>query len=194
MTRLEVNGVRLNVQVTGRGRELVLLLHDLGGDGSVWEPCLEGWSGLTVARVDLIGHGRSDSPQNADRYGVDSAAADIVAILDRLGSARAAVIGYAMGGRLAVQMALSAPHRIWALVLESVSPGVDNAEERQARARSDGELADIIERDGMEAFVNRWEALPVFDSESRLPTEVRERQVSSASALPRKASLTVCAA
>ena len=58
--------------------------------------------------------------------------------------------------------------------LEGASPGIEDASERHARRQSDEALAAAIERDGVEAFVSRWEALPLFASQARLPAAVRE--------------------
>ena len=75
---------------------------------------------------------------------------------------------------MALRLALQASERLWTLVLESASPGIDDASEREARIRSDADLAGAIERDGLEAFVDRWQALPLFASQARLPSAVRD--------------------
>src|SRR5262249_58848777 len=59
-------------------------------------------------------------------------------------------------------------------VLESGSPGLGRRRDRLARRRSDGALADSIEREGVEAFVDRWEALPLFDGLRGLPAALRD--------------------
>ena len=101
-------------------------------------------------------------------------AIDLTSLLDQLEIKRAAVLGYSMGGRVALQFALGAPDRLWALVLESASPGIEDGAEREDRVRSDDALADDIERNGIVAFVDRWQAIPLFASQSRLSAAVRE--------------------
>lgn len=86
---------------------------------------------------------------------------------------RWAVLGYSMGGRLALHLALAAPDRVVALVLEGASPGIADPEERQQRREADDALAARIERDGIAAFVDHWEALPLFASQRRLPDSAR---------------------
>lgn len=174
MSDVTVNGVRLHVEVTGEG-PAVLLLHGFTGSAETWAPHRAAWEGFTAVAVDLLGHGRSDCPADPARYRVERCVEDLLAVLDRLGFGRAAVLGYSMGGRVALRLALRAPERVWALVLESASPGIEDPEERAARVRSDDALAADIERDGIEAFVARWEALPLWASQARLPAEVRER-------------------
>ena len=176
MTRIAVNGVNLNVDVRGRGPAL-LLLHGFTGSAATWTPHLSasgGWRGFTTVAVDLLGHGASDCPADPRRYRMERCLEDLVALLERLDVRRTAVLGYSMGGRVALHLALQAPERLWALILESASPGIEDACEREARARSDAALAEAIERDGVEAFVERWQALPLFDSQARLPAAVRQ--------------------
>jgi len=171
MTRIPVNGVNLNVEVRGEGPAL-LLLHGFTGSASTWAPFADTWPGFTTIAVDLLGHGASDSPQNPDRYRMERCLEDLQALLHRLEVRRTAVMGYSMGGRVALRFALQAPERVWALVLESASPGIEDPAEREQRVRSDTALADAIERDGVVAFVDHWEALPLFASQSRLPEDV----------------------
>ena len=173
MSRVAVNGVCLNVQVTGEG-PAVLLLHGFTGSAANWAPFLEAWQGFTLVAPDLLGHGASECPADPGRYAMERCVEDLLALLDRLSVGRAAVVGYSMGGRLALHLALAAPDRLWALVLESASPGIDDPTERAARRESDVALAAAIERDGVEAFVARWESQPLFASQARLPPAVRD--------------------
>ena len=74
---------------------------------------------------------------------------------------------------MALQFALRAPARLWALVLESASPGIEDAAEREDRVHSDAVLADEIERNGIDAFIDRWQALDkqLLDAVSSPPKE-----------------------
>ena len=173
MPRLLVDGVAFHVEVAGKGAPL-LLLHGFTGSGESWASLIPAFARhfLTVA-IDLLGHGRSDSPSDPRRYRIDRAAGDTLAVLDQLGLTRAAVLGYSMGGRLALFLAAHAPDRINALILESAAPGILDPAERRARAVRDRALADSIERDGITAFVDRWERLPLFATQSRLAAAER---------------------
>lgn len=171
MARMTVNGIALNVEVSGSGPALTLL-HGFTRDVREWEPVLPAWPGFQLVRIDLIGHGRSDSPPDASRYTMAHAADDLAAVLDGLGIGRTALLGYSLGGRVALHFALAHQQRLWALVLESASPGIADPAERAARRQGDAELAESIVRDGLEAFVDRWQAQPLFASQSRLPAAV----------------------
>ncbi|MFI5177872.1 MAG: 2-succinyl-6-hydroxy-2,4-cyclohexadiene-1-carboxylate synthase [Vicinamibacterales bacterium] len=174
MTRVEVNGMHLNVEIVGDGFPL-LALHGFTGSAATWQPFAASWPRYRIIAVDLIGHGASDAPTDESRYTMAHCTADLTALLDALDVERAAVLGYSMGGRVALQFALAAPARIAALVLESASPGIEDASERDARVAADRALAEDIERDGIEAFVDRWEALPTWATQAALPDAVRQQ-------------------
>lgn len=173
MIRFSVNGVTLNVETAGAGPPLVLL-HGFTGAVASWSAHLGALSARhTTVAIDMLGHGASDAPTDPDRYRIEHTAPDIVAVLDRLEMSRAAVLGYSMGGRVALFLAATAPARVSALILESTSPGIADEDERTKRAAEDAALADAIEREGVSAFVDRWERLPLFATQTRLPAEAR---------------------
>jgi 2-succinyl-6-hydroxy-2,4-cyclohexadiene-1-carboxylate synthase len=166
--------VHLNVEVAGDGPPLVLL-HGFTGCVDGWAPHFQEFATrFRVVAVDLLGHGRSDAPADPRRYGIEQSAADVLAVLDRLAIERAHLLGYSMGGRLALSIAATAQERISALVLVSASPGLRADAERRSRAEQDAALADAIERDGVSAFVDRWERRPIFATQERLPAAVRD--------------------
>ncbi len=173
MTRIAVHDVHLNA-VVRHGGPALLLLHGFTGGSATWAPHIEAWREFTIIAVDLLGHGRSDCPADPDRYRMERCVADLLALLDQLGVQQTAVLGYSMGGRVALHLALHAPERLWALVLESASPGIMDAAERESRRHTDATQAEMIERDGIVAFVDRWQALPLFATQARLPVAVRE--------------------
>ena len=175
MAGIPVNGVHLNVETRGAGPPL-LMLHGFTGSAATWAPAMAHFApGHRVVAPDLLGHGRSDAPVHPSRYRAGRTVADIVAMLDQLGLRTVSVLGYSMGGRLALGLASTAPERVAALVIVSASPGLRGAAARRARAQQDGLLADAIERDGVPAFVEQWERLPIFATQASLPPATRER-------------------
>jgi 2-succinyl-6-hydroxy-2,4-cyclohexadiene-1-carboxylate synthase len=174
MARVAVNGVCFNVVRAGAGPALVLL-HGFTGSATTWEPHLPVFArDFDTVAIDLLGHGASAVPAEPARYRMEHAVADLTSLLDRLGIARAAWLGYSMGGRIALRVAVAQRAKVAALVLEGASPGIADAAERATRVQSDEALADFVEREGMEAFVDRWERLPLFASQTRLPAATRE--------------------
>jgi 2-succinyl-6-hydroxy-2,4-cyclohexadiene-1-carboxylate synthase len=88
------------------------------------------------------------------------------ACANRLGDAAGSgvYVGYSMGGRLCLRLALDRPDLVHALVLVSASPGLRTEAERAARVASDEAIARDIEREGVDAFLKRWLAQPMFAS------------------------------
>lgn len=161
--------LRLHVELSGRGPPVVLL-HGFTGSTTTWSPLVSSLRDeFTTVAVDLPGHGRSSAPREARRYGLTRLADDLATVLDNVHLPRVVLLGYSLGGRAALHFALRHPARLAALVLESSSPGIQNGTERAARAEADDELAEAIERDGTEAFTDRWERLPLWASQAGLP-------------------------
>lgn len=171
--RLTVNDVTYHVEMQGSG-PAVFFLHGFTGSCETWTPHLAALKGFTTVGIDFLGHGNSDAPTHGQRYTMKFCIDDILAIQNRLGIKRCAIVGYSMGGRVAMRVALQAPERLWALVLESTSPGMTNPNERKARIRQDSILADQIRKEGVVAFVNDWQALPLFASQSSLPKTIQQ--------------------
>ncbi|MBI4299682.1 MAG: 2-succinyl-6-hydroxy-2,4-cyclohexadiene-1-carboxylate synthase [Chloroflexi bacterium] len=169
-----IGGAHLNVERAGTGPEVVAI-HGFTGSTSTWSAFAEAArGGYTVISVDVLGHGSSASPTNPDMYSMERTVRALAELLDKLGVARARWLGYSMGGRIVLSVAIALPHRTAGLVVESGSPGLATAEERAARVRSDEALARRIEDEGIEAFVRHWESLPLWASQARLPEAVRE--------------------
>jgi 2-succinyl-6-hydroxy-2,4-cyclohexadiene-1-carboxylate synthase len=167
--------VKLHLEELGpagaTGRALVLL-HGFTGSAASWRPFA--WGRRAVA-VDLVGHGRSPKPDDPTFYRAESQVGQLLAVLDRLDLGQVDLVGYSMGGRLAMQLAVALPQRVRNLVLESASPGIVDPAERAARVASDEKLAQLAESSPIETFVDRWERAPLFASQERLPAGTRAR-------------------
>jgi 2-succinyl-6-hydroxy-2,4-cyclohexadiene-1-carboxylate synthase len=177
---LAVHGVTLHVEQrdpASPAAQSLVLLHGFTGSAASWGAHLDtcAAAGLRVIAFDLLGHGASSAPDDPQRYRVERCQEDICAALGMLGvgPGEAMLLGYSMGGRLALYLGFSTYFR--ALILESASPGLASPFEREQRRASDEYLATSIERNGIAAFVASWERLPLFASQRALPAEVRER-------------------
>ena len=172
---IQVNDAALYVHQWGAGDPL-LLLHGFTGSGESWSEVAELLaSDHRVIAPDLLGHGQSDAPTAPERYRIGRCADDLIALLDVLKLAQVDLLGYSMGGRVGLYLALTYPTRVRRLVLESASPGLNDSSARAARVAGDAALAEQIERDGVEAFIDYWENIPLFESQRALPGSVRER-------------------
>jgi 2-succinyl-6-hydroxy-2,4-cyclohexadiene-1-carboxylate synthase len=122
--------------------------------------------------VDLPGHGADAGASDATAFTLEATLARIEAA----GRWPADLIGYSMGGRLALHFAAAHADRVRRLVLESASPGLDAQRERNERREADRQLAARIEAEGIEWFVDYWEAQPTFAAQGRLAADARQRQ------------------
>ena len=174
MTRVPLDGgFFLNVERMGSGPPLVLL-HGFTGSAMSWGPLAEMLAArCTLLAVDIVGHGDSSKPETPDRYAMERAARDAVTAMLAFGFRRSAWLGYSMGGRLALYIAATLPEAVERLVLIGTSPGLADPAEREARRAADEALADRIEAEGVPAFVDYWESLPLFETQQRLPAGMR---------------------
>ena len=155
-------------------RPTVLFLHGFLGSSADWAdaiPALD--ERFYCIAPDLPGHGRSLglTPQ---LYTIKGAAKMLRDLLDELEISRAALAGYSMGGRLALYLALLHPERCSRLFLESASPGIEDAAERELRREADEERASRLESDDFGEFLADWYRQPLFASLARHGGLVRE--------------------
>ena len=149
MSVVDVNGARLWYDESGDG-PAVLLLHGGLGDSGLWEPVVPLLAErFRTIRTDLRFYGRSTGP-----FVPWSWQDDAIGVLDALGVERAAVVGLSLGGRLALDIALAYPERLWAVA--GVAPGLaghsadaytDEQDARYETADAEGDLAAAMEID-----------------------------------------------
>jgi 2-succinyl-6-hydroxy-2,4-cyclohexadiene-1-carboxylate synthase len=143
----------LYAETTGKGAPVVLV-HGFTQTRRAWDPIVERLSDLhTFTVVDAPGHGRSsdvrvDLWEGAAQFGETGG--------------RAAYVGYSMGGRFALHLALARPDLVDRLVLVGATAGIDDDAQRAERRASDEALARRIEVEGVEPFVDWWLAQPLF--------------------------------
>ena len=155
----------------GHGPPL-LLLHGFTGNRSTFAHLRERLTpSAEVVVVDLPGHGESPFPHGTT---FASTLRALRALLDALGLPQVDVAGYSLGARVALGLAVEEGARVRRLVLESGSPGLRRRRDRGERRRQDEALAVRLESTGVPAFVERWEALPLFAGVRALPGEVQQ--------------------
>jgi len=123
MPTADANGIRLHYEVHGEGRPLLLILGLSSDISELGKPLIDRFSPrLKVIAFDNRGAGRSDKPDAP--YSIELMAADALAVMDAAGIARAGVLGISLGGRIALELALSHPERVEKLILVSTSTRV----------------------------------------------------------------------
>jgi 3-oxoadipate enol-lactonase/4-carboxymuconolactone decarboxylase len=132
--------VRLHWREDGAGAPL-LLLNSVGCNLTIWDGVVAHLKGFRVLRMDMRGHGSSDSPPGDAT--LDQIASDALAVLDAAGVDRAAVCGLSLGGMTAMTLGLNAPSRVSALILACTSARMDRQvwDARIAAVRSGGMAA-----------------------------------------------------
>jgi 2-succinyl-6-hydroxy-2,4-cyclohexadiene-1-carboxylate synthase len=162
-------------------------LHGFMGSSADWASIVEGLADdVHCLTMDLPGHGRS-LDRGDDVYSVAGATEAVVKVLDAEEVSACTLVGYSMGGRVALSLALREPDRVDRLVLESVSPGLRSEAERAERRAVDADRADRIEED-LDAFLADWYRQALFESLARyglVETMVRTRSTNDPRELAR---------
>jgi 2-succinyl-6-hydroxy-2,4-cyclohexadiene-1-carboxylate synthase len=135
----------------------MILLHGFTQTRHSWRQTLAALEGRYRAITpDLPGHGQAAARRPA------SFAACAAYIRALAPTTPITLVGYSMGGRVALHTAINLPGLVQHLILIGASPGIADPTEREARRRADETLADRIETLGIEAFAEEWGAQPLF--------------------------------
>jgi 2-succinyl-6-hydroxy-2,4-cyclohexadiene-1-carboxylate synthase len=145
----------------------VLFLHGFMGSSEDRRDAVAPLDGRYLClAMDLPGHGASLGLPPAD-YTVEGATWTLLGLLDGLDVERPAVVGSSMGGRLGLHLALRHPERCARLFLQSASPGLEGAAERQARREAGEERARRLASGDFGAFLAVWYRQPLLASLAR---------------------------
>ena len=143
----------------------IVFLHGFLGAGSDWgeiaAPLAEDYFCVCP---DLPGHGANITRDFDAQLSIPQLALELRALCAVLSLSAPIVVGYSLGGRVALAAAVRHPEIMQALMLESTSAGLDTEAERQARAATDDARAAVLLADGIAAFMRTWYAAPLFES------------------------------
>ena len=177
---IKIENIKYHIEVKGQGKSLICL-HGFSENLSTWE-FLE-LSGYQLILIDLIGHGKSDKPIDPKYYSSNIMLKHLNKLICQLGLKRYSMLGYSMGGRIALAYALTYPKEIDKLILESASYGEVGFLNRLKRHRNDLNLAKSIEKNGIEWFAQYWSDLSIFKSQKKLPeaiiNEINKRRLAN---------------
>ena len=136
-----------------------VVLHGFTGSAAAMAPLASRLPDPVVA-LDLPGHGLEPASGDPADYTMVAAATGVVSATAHL--EQFALVGYSMGGRVALHVALAYPDRVVALALIGGRAGIDDTAERAERIAADEILASRIESEGVEWFADYWADRPLF--------------------------------
>lgn len=172
--KITVNSQKYYIEQKGKGTPTWLLLHGFMGSHHDFGQISEQLPGQVLV-PDLLGHGQSSRSHHQHDYQMERQAADLASLLEQLQVKQVILVGYSMGGRLALDFALRYPDLVQALVLESSTAGIADKMARQKRIEHDEQQAQQLENESFSRFVDYWESLPLFESQKHLPTNIQQK-------------------
>ncbi|MDY3973029.1 MAG: 2-succinyl-6-hydroxy-2,4-cyclohexadiene-1-carboxylate synthase [Veillonella caviae] len=168
-----IDNVSYHVLLRGEGFPLICL-HGFSEACDTWEDLH--LPGFRLYCIDFLGHGFSDRPKKAELYEFNAALRHLYTLIHTLvGDEHFGILGYSMGGRMALQYAaMYEPEYLAFLILESASPGIKDLVERKLRASYDEKIAKAVESHSIQWFEETWSGLPIFSSQKTLPETVQD--------------------
>ncbi len=153
----------------------LIFLHGFMGLAEDWQPYFSHLaSDYYCIAPDLPGHGHNGFPLRKGSISMESVGCDLVKFIDKHELKHATLVGYSMGARLALYVALKHPDKFDGLVLESGGPGIDDEYERRVRIALDDDRAYNLRVQGLEKFLDEWYRAPLFESLSRNPARLEQ--------------------
>lgn len=160
----------------------VVLLHGFTQAGAIWVPVMEAvTTRAPIDAPDLPGHGSASTITT-----------DLQRTADDIGGlyGRGAYVGYSMGGRVALHLALAHPELVSHLVLCSSTAGIDDPSEREARRAADTALAAHVRNVGLDTFLTEWLSQPLFSSLTVTKHDAEVRATNTAEGLARSLEMS----
>ncbi len=166
-----VDNIQFHYSLTGnREKPLILFLHGFMGDRHEFNEVISLLNDqFCYLTVDLPGHGKTRVMGGEECYTMPNTAQALMNWLDQLQIQECFLVGYSMGGRLALYLTLHFPHRFSKVVLESASPGLKTEGDRRERIKQDLKIAEKLEKNDFKSFLLNWYNQPIFASLKKHP-------------------------
>lgn len=160
----------------------IVAIHGFTGDGLDFEPLRDRTPGRTWHTPTVVGHEPDHAPADVTFYTMHGC---VRQILDDAPKGPFDLLGYSMGGRVALHLTLRAPERVRRLALIGATPGLEDPDDAATRRHADEALARRIEHEGVDAFLAFWRTVPIIASQERIdPKVLREMRARRARRLP----------
>ena len=156
--------MKLNYKTWGSPeRPALIMLHGFLGNAEEWQPVAEALSGqFYCIAVDLPGHGGSQHITLPEDKAFEAFDEHLLVLTDSLRLEKYNMLGYSLGGRLAMSHMLAYPELVGHVIAESANPGVASELERGRRRMQDKQWARRFREDSIEDVLRDWYAQPVF--------------------------------
>ena len=167
----EFEQIKYHGEIRGEGQPVVCL-HGFAENLHTWDSFQP--AGCRLILMDWVGHGASDKPRDRRYYHWKTMIESLHRLIHDLGYDHYSLLGYSMGGRLALAYALTYAEEVDHLILESASYGEQGIIRRWQRRRRDLSLAGKIRKDGIRWFSQYWSGLPLFTTQRHLTESIRQ--------------------
>ncbi|BCL38381.1 2-succinyl-6-hydroxy-2,4-cyclohexadiene-1-carboxylate synthase [Nostoc sp. MS1] len=153
--------------INNSNKSVILLLHGFIGNIDEFDEAIKLLGDdFSYLRLDLPGHGKTQVLGGDEYYSMEKTAQGLINLLDELKITKCFLVGYSMGGRLALYLTLHFPELFYQVVLESASPGLPTEVERLERVKRDAqiakELARSVNKSDFASFLINWYHQPIF--------------------------------
>ncbi|NMB81464.1 MAG: 2-succinyl-6-hydroxy-2,4-cyclohexadiene-1-carboxylate synthase [Ignavibacteria bacterium] len=143
----------------------VIFLHGFTGNANDWNFIFDKLpSPFLPVAIDLIGHGKSSSPDNPKYYTNEAIICQLNKIIKLLELDKFIIVGYSMGGRVALSYSIRYNRNILGAIFESSTAGIQDFNQRKERVELDFLLSEKIKLEGIEKFLEYWFSIPLFES------------------------------
>lgn len=144
----------------------IFFLHGFAGKADDWSFLFKKVLDLNFypIAIDLIGHGKSDKPDDENLYTEESLILQLHNVIQKICLGKFILCGYSLGGRLALSYTATYNKNLKALILESATPGINEPQSQIERVNNDKLLAKKIKDEGVEKFFEFWYKIPLFQS------------------------------
>ncbi|CAN8236071.1 unnamed protein product [Cochlearia groenlandica] len=165
--KVDVDGFSHYIRIHEAGQNtegnVVLFLHGFLGTGEEWIPIMKGISvSARCISVDIPGHGSSrvqshaSETQKSPTFSMEMIAETLYKVIEKLTPGKVTIVGYSMGARIALYMALRFSNKVEGAVVVSGSPGLKDPSARKVRSATDDSKARMMVDNGLEIFIENW--------------------------------------
>ncbi len=177
--KIKLSNVTLNIEEyasSSSAKDYIFFFHGFTGSSHDWDEIIPSLHpNFQIIAIDLIGHGKSYSPEDLSFYTAESVIEQIHQSVLYFTNNPVIIVGYSMGGRASLSFAAKYPQLLKGLILESVNAGIIEENLQRERTMQDEKLAEFIETHPLEEFVDYWMNISLFNSQKNLPKEKLKR-------------------